>query len=216
MAIAFDAANSGFSAGAQNTLTIAATVTGDDTIGVVLASHDGSQTMLVSGITWNGVAMTNVNNNGNATSNSNTSLWYVINPTTGDVVITVSSTRQLYGIVLSYTGANQSGQPDASNTADDSASPYTISTTTVADNSLVVCGIRGGNVLSASTNVTARSEPFNSIKIGDGTQVTAGAFSQSWTDTIDGETAILTVSIAPVSAQATVQTNPTLLMLNVG
>lgn len=201
MAIAFDATNSGFSAGSQASLTISTTVTGSDTIGIVMASHDASTTMDITGITWNGSDMTNVNDNGNTSSNSNTSLWYILNPSSGDVVISVSPNRQLYGITLSYTGAKQSGQPDASNTADDSASPYSISTTTVADDALVVCGIRGGTLLAASTNVTLRSAPFDSIKIGDGTQATAGSFTQEWTEsTSDGETAILTLSIAPAVA----------------
>jgi len=203
MAIAFDAANSGSSAGAQPSLTIATTVTGSNTYGVVMASHDGSQTMNITGVTWNGVAMTNVNNLANVSSNSNTSLWVVANPTTGNVVISVSPNRQLYGITLSYTGANQTGQPDANNTTSDSTSPYTISTTTVSDNDWIICIARGGTTLNAGTNVTARSAPFSTIKAGDtnGPITPAGATTQTWTDSgASAETALLTVALKPVSA----------------
>ena len=149
--------------------------------------------------------MTNVNNKGNSASNSNTSLWYVLNPTTGNVVISVSPNRQLYGITLYYTGAKQSGQPDASNTATDSTSPYSISTTTVADNSWIVCGARGGNTLNASTNVTVRGATFSTIKIGDTNAAIspAGSTLQEWTEGgANSETALLTASISPFVAVA--------------
>ena len=210
LAVAFDAANSGFSAGAQASLTIATTVTGSNTYGVVMGSHDSGQTIALTGITWNGSAMTKSDDQGNSVSNSNSSLWGVVAPTTGNVVISVSPNRQLYGITLSYTGAKQSSQPDSHNKASDSISPYSVSTTTIADGTLVVCVARGGTLLSASTNVTQRSAPFDSIKAGDGTQATAGSFTQEWTDTVSGETELLTHGVAQTVSTVIVSVSDTL------
>jgi len=111
-AIAFDASSNG-SANTPTTLTVAHTVTGSNTILVVhLLYHNSSET--ITGITYNGVSMTNaVSVTNPANTNYRDSKWYLVNPTTGthNIVATWSSAIADYAELLgtSYTGVAQSG-----------------------------------------------------------------------------------------------------------
>lgn len=161
MAIAFDAASTG-TIDSSLTLTFSHTCTGSDRILFVAPGiYDGFTTDVLTGITYNGVAMTRVGM-GVAQTNSRTYLYYLINPDTGanNIVITSSASTKIRGTGMSYTGANQSGVPDAFTSGNGSSATMTGTVTTIADNCWLVGSFFGnGAGLAASTGTVSRGIP---------------------------------------------------------
>jgi hypothetical protein len=126
----------------------------------------------VTGVTYIAVAMTLVGKV-LTTQGSNDRwvyLWVLVAPATGtnNVVITASSATSLWGVAAEYTGASQTGQPDASATEAHgekslatvahncwgvgimrSASP--IQSSTAPSGSVVVINAAGGRILFFDT-----------------------------------------------------------------
>lgn len=140
-AIAFDASSA--DADTTNSLTFSHTTGGSDRILFCMAYiNEGSGQDRVSGITYNGDAMTLVDKN--LIASDYTYLFYLIAPDTGtnDVVISLNSSVGILGACGSYTGADQTSQPDSfdTNTAGPAggATSLTTSTTVVEDDSWLV------------------------------------------------------------------------------
>lgn len=134
MAIAFDAQSTGSTAAATS-LTVAHTCTGSTRILFVAVEgyvSAGSGTY-VTGITYNGVAMTLINS-GHIISDAHDVLYYLIAPATGTNNIVASFNTTISGAMraTSYTGALQSGVPDASTTSGPTAAQTSITTTVTA------------------------------------------------------------------------------------
>jgi hypothetical protein len=80
-------------------------------------------------------------------------------PDTGshNVVITTPSAVYTHATAASYTGASQTGVPDATAKSTGQAQNYSQSLTTVADNRVVMMAINGnGRAVGAGTNTTLR------------------------------------------------------------
>ena len=208
MAIAFDAVSTGTTTGTA--LTIAHTCTGADRI-LFVSVHTNTTTDVITGVTYGGVAMTRVAEqqatSGGAGNLKWTYLYMLVAPASGanNIVISASSSIPMWGYSTSYTGAAQTGQPDSTNSANAaSGTGFTITTTTVADNSWVVAGIRNyaANVVG-STNYTVRSAAFP-IAIGDsnGPKTPAGSIGQTATSS-DGQWNGVQASFAPAVAAST-------------
>lgn len=156
MAIAFNAATESFTNAGQ-TLNFSHTTAGTDRIlwvGVMTLS-----TRSVSGVTYNGVAMTGLTRSGGGQP---VQLWYLINPATGSNTVSISigsPNSFIYAAAASYTGAKQSGQPDSQNTNNVSGSPINTSTTVVAANSWAILVARNDTSgdTTASTGSTERA-----------------------------------------------------------
>lgn len=182
MAIAFDAAASATTT-AVTSLTYSHTCTGTSLILIVAAFCNQSNT--ITGVTYNGNAMTNVNTSINSTDRIG--LYYTLGPATGahNVVISISgSSSGLSGNSESFTGVKQSAQPDASTTAAQSATPKTTSLTVVAANSWCVVAGRdsGSGGTTASTNCTDRGMSTAQVGMFDsGGPVAAGSFGMTMT-----------------------------------
>lgn len=138
MAIAFDAGT--YSAAATSTsLTFSHTCTGSSRILFVMGHDKQTSATVVTGVTYGGAAMTQVNTlAGSATQNDRAiTLWYLVNPASGanNVVVSASESVSLRFHAVSYTGARQISQPDGSDTSTGNG-VATISTdiTTTADN----------------------------------------------------------------------------------
>jgi hypothetical protein len=170
MAIALDAVSAiQISTGAVKTFNF--TISGDDRILFVgIRSNSNSATF---GVTYNGVAMTEVDR---VSFNSNCNrmwLFMLVNPASGtnNVVVTPSSTVEAFRCAtVSYTGARQTDQPDSSNNESQSASTtHDISTTVVTDDSwaIAVFGTGAGQTLSAGTGTTKRTTESMFFAIGD-------------------------------------------------
>jgi hypothetical protein len=118
----------------------------------------------VTGVTFNGVALTNIASAtiANAVTGRTLQAWYLINPASGAHTVALSGplTTNYIGISQSYTGCNQTSQPDAVHATGNSgtATSRTETVTTVADNSWLVFATdtNGGNS-SAGTGAVRRS-----------------------------------------------------------
>lgn len=206
MAIAFDAATDLGSTLSGDTLTTAHTCTGTDRILFVGTVGKVNQDT-ISGVTYNGVAMTKITTAQYAARRYST-LWYLINPASGsnNVVITSSETNVIQGLAASYTGAKQSGQPDAQNTGTALASSIAVAVTSVADNCwhiMYVGNASGGSVSSAGSGTTQRVVgttffPGNAILDSNSAKTPAGSYTLNNNQTDSGsELAAVAVSFAP-------------------
>lgn len=220
MAIAFDAASSGTITAGNLTATFAHTVTGSNTIGHVgVVQQNDATGARVTGVTWNGVAMTKIRTYVNTTNDAHY-MWELVNPTTGNIVVTRTGTTNTgWCCSTSHTGAKQTSQPDA--TDDDVSVTTTLATTvtTVADNCwtvLIVFDSDGGTI-TASTNSTQRVAVTNFVKMFDNNANITPAGSYTMTVTKGAGTspfAGVIASIAP--AVSAVVNHPKLLTLGVG
>ena len=134
--IAFDAASeyTGTDTG-QTSLTWSHTTAGSDRILIVSAQFYTSDGDDVSGVTYDGVAMTEIRTDAVASVQHN-SLWYLLAPATGanDIVVTFTgSTNFVGGGAVSLTGVNQSSPIDTSGSAEDAS----VELTTTAENTWI-------------------------------------------------------------------------------
>ena len=107
MAIALDVGTSGGNNGGGTSHTYSHTCTGSNLILFVGVSTNSSSD-LITGVTYNSVAMTLVDKQA-GTSTNYSYLFYLINPATGanNVVVSASSSTTIYSGAVSYTGAKQ-------------------------------------------------------------------------------------------------------------
>lgn len=201
MAIAFDAVSSGAD-NPTTALTYSHTCTGSNLILITYVwVEDGAD--IVTGITYNSVAMTRVDTIQHSGGAKRSYMYYLLNPATGahNVVVSTSAGDNVHSISASYTGAKQSGQPDSSNkTAQASGATLTLSTTVVASNCWLVSGVGDSNGSAASTGTTERTSGAGVANIGDSNGVVGtGSQSMVWSPGNSGtEEAGIIVSIAPV------------------
>lgn len=125
-----------------STATWAHTCTGTDmALGVVTANYDsgGDTDAVVTGVTYNGVALTKASDAVYAGLGMTCSAWYLIGPATGSayniVVTCAGTTDNIKCAAASYTGAKQSAQPNATVTSTTTSGKVRNNTfTTTTDN----------------------------------------------------------------------------------
>lgn len=136
--LAFDATTTGTSAYASSH-TISHTCTGSNRLLVVGFSLQGSTSDLVTNVTYNGVAMTQVCNSSTSLDfSARIYLYTLIAPASGanNVVITLSSSSTVNYSFLSYTGAAQSGQPTSGDVNAPAGAATSITTTSTKINGI--------------------------------------------------------------------------------
>jgi len=201
--IALDTSTNGGSATATN-LTYTHICTGLNLVlFVATVTNTADNTDYVTGVTYNGVTMSLV---GSFASQGlgGTKLWMLVNPATGSnsVSVTLSSAKEIHSVSASYTGALQTGQPDATNqSVTDPTSSLTVNTTIIADSCWLVsiAGVKAGSGQSpaASTNTTSRqSQTYVGIGDSNAAETPAGSFGQTWTVSSTG-LAVIAASISP-------------------
>lgn len=138
----------------------------------------------ITGITYNGVALTQI-----GVSIQNTryiGFYYLLNPASGSntVTLTGSSSAVIEAYSGSYTGVNQSGQPDANTSNNNGQLPVTggssltVTVTTVADNDwLIMNAFSFQDGISAGANTFNRSGVNNGIYDSNGAKTPPGSFS---------------------------------------
>ncbi len=201
MAIAFDAA-SGLSFGA-GTRTFAHTVGSGANRILIVGANVNSNTITLSA-TYNGVAMTEIANKLNS-FNHRSYLWYLVAPNTGsnNIVVTPSSgTPDIGAAGVSYTGAKQTGVPDANGTAEDNASPHRISLTSIADNCWMVAffGTQNSTTVTAESGTSIRTVTNPGIcNLADSNQAItpAGSYTLGMTSTSGWNAAIVAATLEP-------------------
>lgn len=200
MAIAFDTSISYHSLVNGTTHTWNHTVTGSNTILWVHVMN--SSAIAISSVKYKTVAMTQAVANG---ASQRSSLFYLVNPATGtnQVEVIIASSSYCYANSASYTGASQTGVPDATATQN-AASPTTTTLTTIADNSWAVLGVRDASsgVTAASTNATSREADagFAQLYDSNGPKTPAGSFSMTVTSA--GSIGTAMASFAPAGGSS--------------
>src|SRR6185436_7510389 len=199
--IATDATSTGVVTGSVTSLTVAHTITGTNTI--LFAGVTSATTDLISGATFNGVAMTLINKVQTPTDRW-TYLFYLVAPASGthNVVVTASSTVDVIAATnASYTGAQQTGVPDAQTTNTvNPATSITTSVTTVANNCWTLLYTNGLGVASGGTGSTSRIVTGTTNDgIYDSNAAITPAGSHSMTINIGSSTArsVIMASFAP-------------------
>lgn len=204
MAIAFDAATDGGLVVPGTSLTWSHTCSGSDRLLRVGVRSTQSITDNVTGVTYNGVALTLIGrvNGGGGFEPRTVSLWELVNPASGAHDVVVSGTSDvIMGESASYTGVGAGH--DHFNTAQTGAgSSLSVSVTPVADQ----CWIQGvfGNDVgdpSAGTGATERVSAGNGIGLYDNNAAISPAASTSMTATTGGSGFLVWVaaSIVPTS-----------------
>lgn len=224
-AIAVDSAAS--AGGTSSALAWNLTCSGSDrilfTFGYI---NEGSAADRVTSMTYNSVASTFINKILAGADYSY--LYYQVAPSTGtnSVVINLNATVGIIGGAASYTGANQTGQPDANNTnsaTGGSVTSLTTSVTVVAANSWLVSGStwqQGG--IGAGTSSTQRTTFGNggSQMLDSNAAVAGGSRSLQTTGNALGGGVAGSMTMASFSPSAGAATaaivTPTLLFMNVG
>src|ERR1019366_6877148 len=142
MAIAFDTANNAGIYTTTPAVTVSHTSTGSNLIGIVVTFASNGD--VLTALTWDGVSIiANQIAKKQMGAGGYMYVHYYIAPPTGakNVVATVSSnsSSRLEMIVSTYTGAKQSGQPDASVSSNGSGlTSISQALTTIADNTWLV------------------------------------------------------------------------------
>lgn len=184
MAIALDTSASS-SASSTTSHSFSYTCTGSDLLLWVYIIFFQTSDVL-STITYNGVAMTQVGTQSSAGAGTRLYSYVLANPATGahNVSCTWSGTDSPQFRVASYTGCKQTGIPDASLTFDDEADANgdTESVTSIADNCWHICG--WGNSSCSTWNAGSGStlrQASSCIGLFDsnGPKTPAGSYSMS-------------------------------------
>ena len=158
MAIALDAVTDQAQA-SGSTYSFSHTCTGSNLI--LWVGIFGDTTDTLTGITYNGVAMTVYQKVGMGFGDRWIYLCYLVNPATGSntVEATFSASTFAKAVAVSYTGAKQTGQPDnGNNWTDLFTASISHSVTTVADNCWMVfiAKTNGVGTPTAGTGSTSR------------------------------------------------------------
>ena len=207
MAIAFDAAVGGEDNTAGTSITLSLTVgSGSDRMLVVgVGTGVTGGIYRVSGVTYNGDAMTQRVGTIAPQANFVHGLWYLINPDSGtnNVVASFSTSASLSWMgAAAYTGVAQTA-PEASNSGTGAGTTEVGSVVSTSDNAWgVMWGVNNGNSISASTGCTERADGVRgSIFDSNGPKTPAGSISMTFTGTNDNH-GFLAFALAPAAAAA--------------
>lgn len=152
MAIALDVATAGGSTTAT-TLSWSHTTSGSNRALWVVAYDRIAATTSITGVTYNGVAMTSVLAGGiQVPGDRVVTLWYLANPALGANTVTISlASGFIAGNSVSYTGVKQTGQPEVTTSSTASATTsITGNVTTISDNSWVIMGVKANGATAGS------------------------------------------------------------------
>ncbi len=207
MAIAFDATSL-----VDGGTSVSHTCTGSNLIlfaGVSFNTADGT----ITGATYNGVGMTEVTRQavGGVPGTQTVALFYLVAPATGSNTLAVTGTASAPTLIgSSYTGAKQTGIPDASaSTNSASATSISQAVTTVADNSWVVAIVRDtAGTVSNTGSVSTSRDATTYFWDTNAAKTPAGGVTASYSGS-SGAWAVIVASFAPFTIAST---NHSLLM----
>lgn len=187
MAIAFDASSAVENLSSGTTATLSHTTSGSNRILIVAAHQFTVAASSVTGITYNGVAMTKIGSTQTIQAgNAYMSLWYLIAPATGanNIVVTKGNGDLVSIAAASYTGAKQSGQPEVTGTATGSGTAPSNAITPSTNNAMLLMAVGGdgvGGLATGATNWTKRVENYTKGSIGEKSVATPSSTTQTVT-----------------------------------
>lgn len=205
MAIAYDFSSTG-NANPGTSVTVAHTCTGSDLL-LLVGILTNDTTDKVTGVTYNGVAMTRLAAYQAVTTNFFGFTYYLLAPATGanNIVASRSDSGLIGCMGASYTGVSQSGFPDSNASGTDAAGNFSATTTVVAANCWLWANVRSNNNVSgitAGASTTIRQNVFGSAGVMADSNAIVGTGAQSLNFVVDngGETYWHVVSFAPAAA----------------
>jgi len=209
MAIAIDAtALKDYTPGPTTALTCSTLTIGSGSNRYLFVVGHSNVGDTVTGITWNGVSMTQLSKKV-CLAGDCIYIYGLANPDSGNHNIVMSSSSSSYMGILaaSYTGVNQTGQPDAVATGSAaSVTSLTSTVTTIADNCWLLAVYRwdGAQALSAGTNsylrVTLDPGLNDALLDSNAAQTPAGSKSLQGTIVSANNMNYCIISFAPYSA----------------
>lgn len=223
MAIAFDASSTATTGSYSTSMSWSHTCTGTGTTGVLMVSvmelGDGVAPSVVTGITYNGVALTKVNSAVQGTVQAE--LWYLKAPATGahTIAVTFGGTNNgwQHGVAGSYTGVDQTTPIEANNTGTGGTTSVSSSVTTLTNGAWVVDAFgkydtAGTPSPGASQTQRARASGGSSgwgVWVGQSSQsqATAGSTTNSWSWTGSKDSALVVASLKPDAGGSPPPTN---------
>jgi hypothetical protein len=136
--IFWDAASSSGYEAALSTYSWNHTVSGTNRLLIVGVSVFAVGT--VTGVTYNGVALTHISACDGTNGLYHTEIWYLIAPATGthSVVVTLSTSLTSIASAVSYVGVHQTSPTEASSINQGTGTPATDAVTTIADRDVVI------------------------------------------------------------------------------
>jgi hypothetical protein len=140
MAITFDAKSRGVPVAASGSMTYQHTCTGSNLVLFVFVQINNNDD-LVSGVTYNGDALTLAKRYVDATRDKVLDLWYKVGPDTGgayDVVVTIDGTEDFSSEAASFAGFTGFYQDDTKVAAGASGTAISIGITPGVDNELLL------------------------------------------------------------------------------
>lgn len=212
MPIALDATSVATPISTGSSMTWSHTCSGSDRLLHVSvgARHSGGTNNVVSGVTYNGVALTLVRGDEANFGTFATSVWRLVAPATGanDIVVTFTGSIDTSGqaVGVSLTGVHQT-TPDAGNNGfgdNTTATSVSVSVTTTADNAWIIDSSKidhpdaptpNGSQVSISSANHASSGYFSVSRLGPISP--AGATSVGWTWTTSVSDAYSAAAYAP-------------------
>ncbi len=146
MAIAFDATCSLNFTASGTSLSTSFTVGAGANRLLVVEAMIGSASDILTGVTFNSIAMTRIGISAATTDNQRVALYYLVAPASGahNIVISTSGATRIDCRALSYTGVDQTNTLNefSSNTATGTITGVTVSVTPTYTNTWVVGGFR--------------------------------------------------------------------------
>lgn len=212
--IAFDASSQG-SALPGNSVTFAHTCSGSDRILIVGITSNNAD--VITGVTYNGTAMTLAKKS--TFAGPTMYLYYLLAPDTGanNVVVSASGAGEYIRVSsVSYTGVQQSGQPDATDEESASATSVTSSLTQAVTHAWQIGLVQGGHdgTVTAGSGVGSirRTVTGGYNSIGDSNARTSvGTQSMTWNQGGSAGFQALQISIVDVvQASASPSLSPSL------
>lgn len=179
MAIAFDASSQGTAGNPVTSITWSHTCAS----GAVLVVQAGSgATNTISGVTYNGVAMTAVDSYTDTTNALKNTSWILLNPASGANNIVVSASLGLIlGEGQSYTGASTTANPSTfAHAVGLTAGLPSVSVTNTTGGALVGFGYKSNSATNGVTGGTERQHDAAVTNGGWGDVLGAGSGSQSY------------------------------------
>lgn len=203
-AIGFNATSGVAISAGVSSQTYAHTIAGANTLLVVSAWVRTSEHTLTD-IKYNGVALTAIDQIQGYLNTDTQYLQYLVAPTDGtnNIVQTYSASGYAGGEAISYTGAKQTNQPDASLTdaGDGASNNFTLTLTTIADNTWMVASWQPADgTCTAGTNTVIRSTGGVVQTADNGTaQTPAGSHSLNMTGCGNRVNGKIVASFAPAA-----------------
>lgn len=187
------------------------TTAGSDRIGILAFAV--SNPAAVSGVTWNGVAMTQKASVTNGTDNRGAMIFYIVNPPTAasDIVLSAGGNVTAVGIVSSYNGAHQSTQDGATGTASGTATPATVDCTSTTGDMVVdaLYFIGAGTAPSVGAGQTQNGNTDQGTWFGSSSrEAGATTVTMSWTLTSATRWSIAAASIKAADASSSTTVTP--------